>query len=100
MRAGRAASKARLAKPREPGDDPAGPSEPRKEPLMDLMPRPVAPCLLALLLAAFTPTASAGVIHVPADYASVQEAIDHAANFDTIFIAAGTFAGPILNGDK
>ena len=26
MRAGRAASKARLAKPREPGDDPAGPS--------------------------------------------------------------------------
>jgi hypothetical protein len=55
---------------------------------------------LALLLAAFTAAARAGGLNVPGDYATIQEAIDHAANFDTITVAAGTFTGPLINGAK
>jgi parallel beta-helix repeat protein len=36
-------------------------------------------------------TASAGTIHVPGDYPKIQEAINAAANGDTLLVAAGTY---------
>src|SRR5688572_14662192 len=50
------------------------------------------PSLLALAIAlAIAPAAVAGTINVPADYPTIQQAIDAAVNGDLIVVAQGTF---------
>jgi hypothetical protein len=49
---------------------------------------PVLASVLALLAA---PTAFAGTINVPADYPTIQQAINAAVNGDVVKVAAGTF---------
>jgi predicted outer membrane repeat protein len=43
---------------------------------------------------AFTTIPDRGEIHVPADYPTIQEAIDHCWNGDTVLVADGTYTGP------
>ncbi len=52
---------------------------------------------LLCLLFAFKATAYADVIYVPDDYLTIQEAVDNAISGDTIVVAAGTYAGAIID---
>jgi hypothetical protein len=54
---------------------------------------------LAFALAA-TVTSRAAVIYVPADYPTIQAAVDAAASGDEIRIAAGTYPGQVLIASK
>jgi hypothetical protein len=54
---------------------------------------------LALVLASAV-SASAAVLHVPADYSTIQAAVDAAGNGDRIQIAAGVYPGQVLISDK
>ena len=45
--------------------------------------------------AALASIASAGTINVPADYATIQDALDNAYDGDTILVAGGTY-GPVV----
>jgi len=47
--------------------------------------------LVLALLAAAAPCAHAGDLHVPADYATIQAAIDAAVNGDAVLVAPGTY---------
>ena len=47
--------------------------------------------IIGLAVLAFFPTASAAIINVPADYTSLQAAIDAASNGDTIIVSTGTY---------
>ncbi len=61
--------------------------------------RPATAALLAALCLAAAP-AGATDRHVPAQYATIQAAIDAAANGDTIYVAAGTYTSttdPVVN---
>ena len=51
------------------------------------------------LLFGFAALLSAAELHVPADYGTIQEAVDVAARGDTIIVAAGEYAGVCI-GDK
>jgi hypothetical protein len=54
-------------------------------------------CLLFLLAIAFCPVATGKTIHVdddgPADFSTIQAAIDDANNSDTVLVAPGTYTG-------
>ena len=54
---------------------------------------PPVPVIFALILS--TPAASAGVIHVPGDYGTIQEAINAAQDDDLILVAPGTYVETI-----
>jgi nitrous oxidase accessory protein NosD len=47
--------------------------------------------MLLALLSLAAPPASSAVIHVPGDHATIQGAIDAAAEFDTVLVAPGTY---------
>jgi|GEM_PF-1283617 len=48
----------------------------------------------SLVLFIFLPTVLCGrVINVPGDYPSIQEALVHALNYDTVLVASGTYPG-------
>lgn len=49
---------------------------------------------LLLALAAQNPAVAASDLHVPADYATIQAAIDSATTGDTVLVADGVYAGP------
>jgi pectin methylesterase-like acyl-CoA thioesterase len=53
----------------------------------------------ALMLAARYPV-NANVIHVPADYPTIQAAVNAAGSNDTIQIASGVYAGQVLISNK
>ncbi len=50
--------------------------------------------LLALTAAGASMPAGAAVIRVPADYSTIQAAVDHSHSGDEIRVAAGTYTGP------
>jgi nitrous oxidase accessory protein NosD len=59
----------------------------------------ISTTLTALTLAAAF-TVQAADLHVPADYATIQEAVDAASNGDTIHIAPGVYAGQTTITEK
>jgi len=55
--------------------------------------RAIVSCpLVVVVLAASAPRASASDIHVPADYSTIQSAIDAAVDGDAVLVAPGTYA--------
>src|SRR5262245_14326028 len=60
-------------------------------------PRPTSTLLPAILFGVALATASGGAtINVPADRATVQEAVDAASNGDVILLAPGTYQGGVF----
>ncbi len=54
-------------------------------------------CAIALLLVA-PQAGSAGTLHVPLEYPTIQSGIDWATHGDTVLVDAGTYAGPDNTG--
>ena len=53
----------------------------------------ISPFLTCLILLVIPASLIAGTIHVPSDYATIQDAIDAGSDGDTILIADGTYTG-------
>jgi hypothetical protein len=68
--------------------------------LTEARPKITAAILFLGLTAASFATASAANLHVPADYPTIQAAVDAAENGDRIQIAAGAYTGQVLISDK
>ncbi len=64
----------------------------QKESLMSASMLSVRPCLLTLALCAAAGSTHAAVINVPADFATIQAAVDAATEGDEIVVAPGTYA--------
>jgi serine protease len=56
--------------------------------------------LAAWLVLCLTRSAAAAVLHVPADFPTIQAAINAAANADTVRVAAGTYVENITFSGK
>src|SRR5207244_8104854 len=68
--------------------------------LTEARPKATVAILFLGLTAATFATATAAELHVPADYPTIQAAVDAAENGDRIQIAAGVYTGQVLISDK